>query len=152
MSWTALTEAKVIAKLSGPEIAAMKTAALQAGQASPLTEVIDQVTLEVRGYVAACKSNVLGAAGTIPDELLGTAVSRIRFELATRLPVASLLTEDRRAANANALALLRDVAACRFALVPPTTEAPAAEQAGPAVSPSISVTTRNFSREQQEGI
>jgi hypothetical protein len=119
MSWVTLTEANVIAKLSGPELAAMKTAALGTAQANPLTEVISQVVLEIRGYVAACARNKLGDGATIPDELLGAAVSRCRFELATRLPVSSLLTEDRRTANANALTLLRDVAGCRFLVVQP---------------------------------
>lgn len=119
MSWIALTETQVLTKLSGPEIAAMKTAALQAGQANPLPEIIEQVVGEVRGYIGACANNTLGPAGTIPDELEGAVISRIRFELATRLPVKSLLTDDRREANRSALSLLRDVAACRFALVQP---------------------------------
>ena len=126
MSWQTITEPDVITKLSGPEIAAMKTAALQAAQGNPLPGIITQIVGEVRGYVAANLRNVLGPADTIPDELLGAAISRIRFELATRLPVASLLTEDRRTANANAIALLRDVAAARFLIVPPAT---AGEQA-----------------------
>ena len=77
-------------ELSGPEIAAMKTAALQSAQGNPLTEVITQVVAEIRGYVAACARNVLGDGETIPSELVGAAISRIRFELATRLPAASL--------------------------------------------------------------
>jgi hypothetical protein len=150
MSWIAITEAKVIAKLSGPEIAAMKTAALQAAQANPLTEIIEQVTLEIRGYVANCTRNKLGDGATIPDELLGAAVSRIRFELATRLPVASLLTEDRRSANANALTLLRDVAACRFSIVQP--ETPDEDQAGGPAVQTVSTTTRRYGRDKLSGL
>lgn len=119
MSWITLTETDVITKLSGPEIAAMKTAALQSGQANPLPPIIEQIVTELRGYLGACENNVLGLAGTIPDELEGAAISRIRFELATRLPVKSLLTDDRREANRAALTLLRDVAACKFAVVQP---------------------------------
>lgn len=150
MSWITLSESDVITKLSGPEIAAMKTAALQAGQANPLPEVIEQVVKEIRGYVAACASNTLGEGDTIPDELLGTAISRIRYELATRLPVSSLLTEDRRRANEDALTRLRDVAACRFALVQPETAA--ADQAGGTNSPAITERTRTFSRSDADGI
>lgn len=150
MSWIEVTEAKVIAKLSGPEIAAMKTAALQAAQANPLTEVINQVVLEVRGYVAACGNNILGDGSTIPDELLGATVSRIRFELATRLPVASLLTEDRRAANRDALTLLRDVAACKFSIVQPVTADE--DQASSAPAPSITERCRKFTRTDSDGI
>lgn len=119
--WVSLAETDVIAKLSGPEIAAMKTAALQSGQANPLTEILGQVTREVRGYVKACASNQLGSGATIPDELEGAAVARVRFELATRLPVSSLLTEDRKEANRQAVRLLEQVAACKFTLEQPAT-------------------------------
>lgn len=152
MSWITLTETNVITKLSGPEISAMKTAALQAGQANPLPGVISQVVKEIRGYVAACSRNTLGEGETIPDELEGPAISRIRYELATRLPVASLLSEDRRSANTNALTLLRDVAGCRFLIVQPATAAPGEEQAANVVSPSISRPCRHFSRAKQDGI
>lgn len=148
--WIEVTEAQVIAKLSGPEISAMKTAALQAAQANPLTEVIAQVVLEIRGYVAACPRNKLGDGSTIPDELLGAAVSRIRFELATRLPVASLLTEDRRSANKDALRLFEQVAACKFLLVQPET-ADADQPAGPAVQ-TVSTTSRKYGRDKLSGI
>lgn len=128
MSWVTITESDVITKLSGPEVAAMKSAALQAAQADPLPEVISQVVKEIRGYVAGCSSNTLGEGETIPDELLGAAISRIRYELATRLPVPGLLTEARTRANENAVTQLRDVAACRFKVVPPATAAE--DQAG----------------------
>jgi hypothetical protein len=131
--WLTLTESDVITKLSGPEVAAMKTAALQPAQGNPLPEVIAQVVAEIRGYVAACARNTLGEGETIPSELLGVAISRIRFELATRLPVASLLTDDRRTANSQAIALLRDVAACRFLLVQPATAAEEQAAGGNAV-------------------
>jgi hypothetical protein len=144
MSWITLTENDVITKLSGPEIAAMKTAALQAAQSNPLTEVIAQVVKEIRGYVAACASNVLGSGETIPDELAGTAISRIRFELATRLPVASLLTQPRTDANNQALTLLRDVAACRFMVIAPADAA--ADQVGGSGVEVASGNTRRATR------
>lgn len=150
MAWITLTEDDIITKLSGPEIAAMKSAARQAEQEDPLPPVIEQVVREIRGYVAGCPRNTLGAGETIPDELLGAAISRIRFELATRLPVASLLTEDRRAANANVLQLLRDVAACRF-LVVPADEAAEDQASGPATE-VITTTTRRFTRDSMEGL
>ncbi len=149
MAWITLTEDDIITKLSGPEKAAMNSAALQALQAAPLPEVIEQVVKEIRGYVAACARNTLGDGPTIPDELLGAAVTRVRFELATRLPVPSLLTEDRRRANETAITLLRDVAACSFAIVAPDT--PTSDEVG-APSPQWSVRDRQFGRSQQDGI
>ncbi len=126
MSWISLTEAHVLTKLSAPELAALKTAAIGAAQADPLPEVVAQVVREVRGYVAGCDKNTLGPASTIPDELQGAALNRIRYELATRLPVASLLTDARKESNRDALTLLQRAASCNFAIVPPET---AGEQA-----------------------
>lgn len=152
MSWITVTEDVILAKLSGPELAALKTSALQAGQANPLPEVITQVVREVRGYVGGCAANVLGEGETIPDELLGAAVSRIRFELATRLPVKSLLTDDRRTANTDAIQLLRDVMRCDFKVVPPVTAAAPEEQAGGGSAQVVATTTRRATRAQLDGL
>lgn len=150
MAWITLTETDVITKLSGPETAALKTAALQAAQSDPLPEVIEQVIKEIRGYVAACERNTLGDGETIPDELKGAAISRIRFELATRLPVSSLLTEDRRTANANAISMLKDVARCDFLIVQPDTAAE--DQAGGPGIEIVTKTCRKFSRDDLRGL
>jgi len=147
--WITITETDIITKLSGPELAAMKAAALQAAQTNPLPDVISQVVKEVRGYVAACATNVLGAGETIPDELRGAVISRVRYELATRLPVASLLTDDRRKANSDALTLLRDAAACKFAIVSPAT--PTTEEISNP-SPRYSARERTYKRNQQDGL
>jgi hypothetical protein len=117
--WIPLTEPAVLSKLSGPELAAMKTAAIASGQANPLPEVIAQVTREIRGYAAACSKNTLGPSATIPDELLGAAINRVRYELATRLPVASLLTQVRQDANRDALRMLERASECKVTLEQP---------------------------------
>ena len=150
MSYITITEDDVITKLSGPEKAAMTTAALQAAQVSPLPAVITQVVAEIRGYVAACERNILGDGETIPSELLGAAINRIRFELATRLPVASLLTQVRIDANEQAIALLRDAAACKFLVVGP--ETPAADQPGGPAVEIVTSTARRATREKLNGL
>lgn len=151
MSWITIAESDITPKLSGPELSAMKSAALASAQTNPLTDVIAQVIKEIRGYVANCSRNTLGEGSTIPDELLGAAVSRIRFELATRLPVASLLTEDRRSANANALTLLRDVAACKFSLEQPATASSQVIPGGNAVQ-VVTSTTRKATSAKLSGL
>ncbi len=150
MSWIALTETNVRTKLSGPEISALKAAALSAGQSDPLVDVVSQVVREIRGYVAACDRNELGDGATIPDELEGAAISRIRFELATRLPVASLLTEDRRSANTNAISLLKEVAACRFLIVRPATAS--VDQAAGGTSSQVISHGEHFHRHDLDGL
>lgn len=144
-----IIESDVITKLSGPENAAMQTAALKVGQTNPLPEIITQVIREVRAYVATCERNTLGEGATIPDELLGAAINRIRFELATRLPVTSLLTEDRRTANRDAVSMLRDAAACKLTVEQPST--PTEEVTASSPSPRWKARKSQFSRRQQDG-
>lgn len=133
MPWITMDESRVRSRLSAPELAALKSVALQAGQTSPLPDVIASVTQAVRGYVEAWAANRLGAGATIPSRLESAASALIRFELATRLPVASLLTDDRRKEYDAALQLLRDVAAGRFAVdVPDTISTEAAHSSAPA--------------------
>ena len=128
--WISITEEHVLTRLAAPELAALKTAATAPGQPSPLPDIISYVTREVRAYVAAQPGNKLGPELTIPDELQIAALNRIRYELATRLPVASLLTDPRKESNTAAIAQLRDVAACKFRIVQPP-DANEADQAIP---------------------
>lgn len=146
--WVPVTEQSILSKLSSPELNALRTAATAPGQGDPLGEVIAQVVREVRGHVAACKANRLGPAGTIPDELLGAAINRVRYELATRLPVTTLLTEPRIAANDQANTLLRDTAACRFA--PRTARLPADEKQS-VISPAWSARRPRYTRRDEDG-
>ena len=150
MAWITLTSADLLRSLSESEHDAVRTAATAVGQSDPLVTIIEDVVREVRGYVAGNSSNTLGTGSTIPDELKGAALSRIRYEAFTRLPVGrSLLTEERVKANESATQLLRDVAAGRFAIVQPAT--PTTEVVG-ASSPRITARTRTFDRASQEGL
>lgn len=126
MPWISITEAGVRSRLADRELSALRSAARAEGQADPLDEVIARTVDEIRGYIAANSANRLGVAGRIPAQLEGAALAIIRYRLATRLPVASLLTEERKEEHRDALTLLRDVAAGRFAV-----EAP--DEAGPEV-------------------
>ena len=134
-------------RLAGAELSAYRGAGKAAGQADPLPEVIAAVVDEIRGYVAACESNVLGAGNTIPDKLKSTALAMIRFRLISRLPLT--VGEDRRQEYRDALDLLREVAACRFRVEEPTTPETVEHIAAP--TPSITARTRTFTRELQDG-
>lgn len=116
MSWTTLTADHVKTRLAAAELAALQTVALAVGQTDPLPEIIAAVTDEIRGYIAANSSNQLGAAGAVPPRLESAALAIIRYRLATRLPVKSLLTEDRVKENEAAIRLLERVAAGNFAI------------------------------------
>lgn len=150
MAWITLTEADVLRTLAGPELQALKTAALAAGQDSPLPGVILDAANEVRGYIAANRANRLGPAGTISDKLRSAALAMVRYRLADRLPVKSLLTQTRIDENNDAIKLLRDVAAARFVVDEPdvidTTDRV------PSPSPSITPRVLTFTRCDQDGI
>jgi len=125
MAWTTLTSAQLRARLAAAEVAALKNN-LTAGDSDPLAAIVVEAVGTVRGYIAANSANQLGAGDTVPSVLVDTALVLARHRLLTRLPVPSLITEGRRTEHADALKLLADVAAGRFAVeqpATPTTEA-----------------------------
>jgi len=152
MSYITLVESDLASGLTGPELTAVKTAALVAGQTGVVQEILDQVTTEVRARVAACAKNVLGEAGTIPDECESAAIDIAIYRICKRIPGRVVLTAERSDANANAIAFLRDVARCDVAIVPPTTAAPGDEQAGGAAIENVSTTTKRYGRDKLSGL
>lgn len=148
MAWITLSINDVKTRLAGAEVEALQEAALAVGQADPLPEIIRQAIIEVRGYVAACRENTLGAGDTIPEELKSAALDLIRHRVCTRLPV-QLLTEERKEEYRNALTLLRDAAACRFTLEQPATASTAVL---PSPKPSIKSRPLSFDRQSQDGV
>lgn len=137
MPWTTLTVTHVRELLSGPELQAAQTAALATDQTDPLAGVVEQTVREVRGYVAANSANKLSAnQAEVPGNLMRTALAIVRYRLVSRLPVASLVTEGRRKEYEDAIALLRDVAAGRYAVDVPESVATTSETPMPS-APSI---------------
>jgi len=121
MSWLAITEAHVLTHIAGAELTALRAAALADGQVDPVQPSVDQVTSVVRGYVAACAKNALDTDTTkIPDRLLGAACDLVIAEIIGRVPGYEL-DEGRQDKYDNALRLMRDVAACKFAIDDPNT-------------------------------
>jgi hypothetical protein len=151
VAWITITEADLLTKVSGPELEAVRAAALADGQADPVQPAITQVTREVRGYVAACASNQLGEGATIPDELLEAALSLLVIRFLSRAAGLSIDGENdpRMKAAEQAKTLLRDVAACRFAIAQPATVS--TEEVG-SPSPSFGTRDRHFTRATQDGI
>jgi hypothetical protein len=155
MAWKPLIAADVQERLTASELTALKTAAIAGSQTSAgiIAAAIERVTNQVRGYVAGCHNNTLGEAGTIPDELESAALAMIRRELFTRLPgMKGLFDEPRQQEAKDALQLMRDVAACRFAIVPPASPAPEAEQAGGTGVVLINSRERIATRETMAGL
>ncbi|MBI5770829.1 MAG: DUF1320 family protein [Verrucomicrobia bacterium] len=151
MSWSTLTEAKFLQHCTGAETTAIKTAALATGQGEPLTDTLAKVVQEVRGYVAAYSANQLGDGATIPGELETAACAIARYRALNRLPIKSLLTETRIQEYKDALTLLRDVAAGKFALEQPATASDQVIASGSAAE-VVTSTTRRATREKLAGL
>jgi Ni,Fe-hydrogenase III component G len=154
MSWRAITEADVLRKISGDELEAVRAAALANAQADPLAGTITDITKMVRGYVAACSNNSLDATlTTIPEELMDAAIALLVPKLMARVAGLSIDKEDvRKTDSANALQLMRDVAACRFAIVQPE-DVSDEEVASPSPRFPTTERVRRFDREDsQDGI
>lgn len=153
MAWIALTETLIASRLSGAELTALKSAALGAGQTGDqiLADAISATVREVRGYVAANKNNTLGDGETIPDELEHAALALLRHRLGSRLPGVKLFNDEaRKAEYDDAVTLLRDVAAGKFGIVPPVTEA--AAQAAGGGTQLINSRSRKATRETMAGL
>jgi phage gp36-like protein len=145
MAWTTLTAADVKTKLTGPEVSAVQTAALASGQSDPLVEIVEQVVDEVRGYIAAGGYN-LGDGTTVPSKLVSATLSIIRYRLATRLPVKTLLTTDRVEENKEAIRLLERVADGKFVVEEPTTVSTES-----LASPTPSMTSKTLTHQNSDG-
>ena len=155
MSWITLTSEDVARRLSAAEFTSLKTAAKAAGQNGDeiLAEAIADVVTHVRGRVAACAKNILGEAGTVPDELKGATLALIRNYLFTRLPAMKALNDEiRQKETEQAREDLKETAACRLAIVPPVTPAAEAEQAaGPSIQ-LVSSRTRKVTTTTMRGL
>ena len=149
MAWTQITETEIRDRLSGPELAAYKSAALAIGQTDPLPGIIAQSVDEVRGYIAAAATVALGDGVTVPSKLVSATVAIVRWRLITRLPLNSAaLLETRKQEYQDAIRLLEQTAAGKFLVEEPTTAA--AEQIS-VPGPRWSARDRHFTRSTQDG-
>jgi phage gp36-like protein len=114
MPWTELSEDHITASLAAPELTALRTLQTAAGQADPLPEVLERTAGEVQGYVGTRYQ--VGQPGTVPDQLLNSAIAIARWRLLGRLPSKLMATENRRLEYEDAVKQLEAVAAGKFAL------------------------------------
>lgn len=117
MAWIEISVDDVKTRFAGAELTALQQKALSLGQGDPVPVVIAEVVDQVRGYVAACSQNTLGAGATVPAKLKSAALAMVRFEALNRLGLS--VSEDRRESYKQAIRLMEQVAACKFALDQP---------------------------------
>jgi len=149
--WKPLTELDLLKQISGAELEALRGVVLSDSQDDPVQPSIDDVTAEVRGFVAASGVDLDSDTSTIPDRLIGAAVSKIIITIMTRAGGTLIDPEGARANAADkADRLLRDVAAGKFSISDPITAEESIESAAkPIYKPRRKRTT---TRQQQDGL
>lgn len=127
MDWTTLATDNLLATLTEPERAALKSAATKPGQADPLETVRTDVTEYVRGQIQSGGGS-LADAGTIPTAAVYHATALWRYRALTRLPKDSFISEARNNERVAAEAYFLKVAEGKitFPLPDEVTEGPAA--------------------------
>ncbi len=147
MSWIEIAESDLLTRINSAELEGIRAAALAVGQADPVAPSIIQVVNRIRGSVAACDSNTLGDGDTIPDELLGAALDMLVYIIPSR--VGADASDTRKDLHDKAVALLKEVALCRFYIQDPVT---ASTTDPPKSVPAITARDREFTRAKQDGI
>lgn len=152
MSWLTPTLQQCIDRIP-KEWPALSTAAKTDGQdADTLAEevITDQVN-RIRGRVPS--GVILGAAGTIPDELKSAFFALWVYEFLIKLPKMKQFLDDLRVkAYENAIDELKQLSMNRITLVPPTDAAPAEQQAGGSGVTVVSKTDRRATRAKLNGL
>ena len=119
MSWITIADpADILTVLSGPELDALRAAALAAGQVDPVQPAIDLVVDKVRGYIASCSRNKLDTnAATIPSRLKQAALDLIAIEIMKRAAGTIIDSGGQRVESAKtATRLLEQVARCEYSI------------------------------------
>ena len=115
MSWITLTADHVKARLAEEELYAIESTG--GGDGDRLAGILTQVTSLVRASVAACHKNLLGPAGTIPEECLHAAATIAKHDVRASLPsTGSDDTELRKEEYRDATGFLKSVARCEIGI------------------------------------
>lgn len=129
-SWINL-DAKRIG-LNNAELTAYRTSLLAEDATDRLPQILKDVTMQVRQAVRSCRDNKLDPdPDTIPESAAYYAGAIARYRLMSNFP--GKIDEARSQEYKDAMAWLKDVAACRFLIEAPgeSDDAPAPAKAGP---------------------
>jgi hypothetical protein len=119
LAWITLTTDHVVNSLTTQEQSMMT----DPSSSVDLANIVQGVTALVRGKVFSWRPNQgllpVALPGTIPDELLGPAISIARFKFLTHLPGTQLITKERSADKDEAYAYLDDVSSGKMIILGP---------------------------------
>lgn len=132
MSWIMPTRDDLTATVSAEEVDAFGDSA---DFADAVSGILSRTTNLVRGYVRAGGAKVPAEPGTIPPSLLAPAMDYAAFDLLKRFNIP--VSEDRRKARADAVALFEKVAERKISVEPDDDEelAAAAVATSPVAAP-----------------
>ena len=116
MAWITLTEDDIKSRLSANEIETWDDAGQDEGaEVSRIPGIITQVTGLVRGRVASCRDNQLGAAGLIPEELLWSAATIAKNMILNSIPaIGESAQSERSEENRLAHEMLAQASKCEL--------------------------------------
>ncbi|PTY02577.1 hypothetical protein DB346_08495 [Verrucomicrobia bacterium LW23] len=123
MAWITITPADVDMAKAGPQVEALRTAALAEDQPDPITGAIERTILKIRQKILSCPTNRVDVdASLIPPELADVALRMVYRELQQRLNVsltALPLTDDDRKQWDVDVRTLDAIAACKLVVTLP---------------------------------
>ncbi|MDD2241312.1 MAG: hypothetical protein PHI93_11750 [Kiritimatiellae bacterium] len=150
MTWRRITEADILSRMSDTELTTFRSLLLGDNQEDPIDYYVDQITDLARGSIAGNAANSLGAAGTIPQKLIGPCVDLIVIEIMKRCGGVLVDPNDaRKEAARTAMQILQRVEKGLFAIEEPDE---VSDEVIGSPSPSISARPPRFKRYQQDGI
>ncbi len=131
MAWIKPTKDDLTATVSADEVEAF-------GQSADFADAVESILSRtsdlVRGYVRAGGTKVPATSGTIPPSLLAPAMDYAAFDLLKRFNIP--VSEDRRKARTDALALFENVAERKISVEPADeAETAASAASSPVVAP-----------------
>jgi len=120
MSWIVITAADLNDYLVGAQAAAVRTAAVAAGQADRFTKVMPDVAARIRNEIESCSRNRLeSTSNSIPPELKTIACHLILEAMQAGIPGLAL-TEDQRTLIRDGRDYLKRISKCEIAVTAPS--------------------------------
>jgi len=155
VSWITLTVAQLDTAKAAALVDALQTAALAAGQADPLPEIIGNVTARIRMEIAAGGRTVLDADVTkLPPGLKSLGLRMVLREGQSRLNAVGALplADDEKEEWRQDIRFLERIAKGEITVEASDNPETASSVQPRTARPSISEPARQFTREAQDGI
>lgn len=150
-AWIVITPEDLANYSVGQKITALRTEALDEGQADPFTSVMPEVAAEARGYLSRGGQNQLSeTANSVPPEAKRSFCWLVIEALQTRLP-GLIFTDEEKAAIEAAHKWFEAVAGGKIAITVPDDPVTPEVQAGGAIA-VVTAPERRFTTDSLAGL